>query len=80
MSNARPGLGQPAALIHCLFLFFSNPEADIIAEIGVEEQNELEMQGMRNQVSACSAGTHVEGGGRIMVFWGGCVLTVMRSA
>ncbi|KAB0390034.1 hypothetical protein E2I00_012780, partial [Balaenoptera physalus] len=47
----RPGLGPPEALSLCLFFLPSNPEADMVTEIGLEELNGLEMEVMRRQVS-----------------------------
>lgn len=47
----RPGLGPLEALSLCLFFLPSNPEADMVAEIGLEELNGLEMEVMRRQAS-----------------------------
>lgn len=57
-----------------LFLFPSDPEADMVAEIGLEELNGLEMEVMRRQVSI----SHWEGRSRILVSWGRWALATMR--
>lgn len=61
MLSARPGLGQLAALSCYIFLFPSNSEADTIAEIGLEETHELEIEAIRKQVNVCCAGDSLGG-------------------
>lgn len=62
--------GLPGALTLTLVFFPSNLGADVIAEIGLEELNGLEMEIMRRQVSVGLPGSHAEGGGRGPVPWG----------
>lgn len=55
MLPAMPGQGPPAPLTLHLFFFPSNPETDMMTEIGLEELNGLEMEVMKRQVSISHA-------------------------